>query len=379
MQTEEAPPQIAKEGVSDSDVAFDFQAHERAAIADYFPRHAFYQDLASVVKRILEEAIKRRGIKVLSVFARAKDPGSLGKKAVQRDELDPAKPKYPRPLEQITDLAGVRIITYFPDTLAQIDQVLSDEFRIVERSDKGAKLIEEERLGYQSIHYLVKLSQARSQLPEYEPFADDITEIQVRTILQHAWAEIEHDIRYKSASVIPSEIKHRFMALAGMLEIGDREFQAIQDADRELTADALSKVEGGELAGVEITPDALKAFLDKKLGPDGRMSEYSYNWTARMLKGLGFATLEQVEECISDYDDDLLSRTLYHTRLGQLGRFECMLLTGMGENFIQRHPYTHESWFQSYQARSLERLKEQGIPVRAYNPLVAGRSDNVTG
>lgn len=51
---------------------------------------------------------------------------------------------------QITDLAGVRIITYFPSTRDEIDFLMAEEFRVVERSDKGAELIEEDRFGYKA-------------------------------------------------------------------------------------------------------------------------------------------------------------------------------------------------------------------------------------
>ncbi len=239
----------------------------------------------------------------------------------------------------------------------------------MERSDKGAELIEDERFGYQSIHYLVKLTSRRARLPEYDPFADSIAEIQVRTILQHAWAEIEHDIQYKSALVIPAEIRRRFMSLAGMLEIADREFQGIQDADKTLTKEARSRVEGGQLGQVEITPDALRAFLDKRLGPDGRISDFSYDWTARFLKKLGFRTLEQVEKCIRGYDDDRLSRVASHSRHGQTTRFEYMLLAGMGESYIRRHPFVGESWYGRADRDRLDRFKAGGIEIRGYDPL----------
>ena len=248
--------------------------------------------------------------------------------------------------------------------------MLADEFRIVERSDKGAELIQDDRFGYQSIHYLVKFTSLRSRLPEYEPFANAIAEIQIRTILQHAWAEIEHDIQYKSASVIPTEIRRRFMALAGMLELADREFQAIQNADRQLTVEARSRVAGGQLSQVEITPDALKAFLDKKLGTDGRMSEFSYDWTARLLKKLGFRTLEQVERCISGYDDDRLSRFAIGSRLGQTARFEYMLLAGMGEHYIRRHTFAGEPWYERRVQEELERFKKAGVDIHDYDPLM---------
>jgi hypothetical protein len=160
------------------------------------------------------------------------------------------------------------------------------------------------------------------------------------------------------------------MALAGMLEIADREFQAIQNADKQLTQEARSRVEGGQLSQVEITPDALKAFLDKKLGVDGRMSEFSYDWTARLLKRLGFRTLEQVEQCISGYDDDRLSRIASGSRLGQTARFEYMLLAGMGEHYIRRHTFAGEPWYEGREREYLERFKKAGVEIRDYDPLM---------
>ena len=251
-----------------------------------------------------------------------------------------------------------------------IDEIVRGEFQVVERSDKGAELIEEDKFGYQSIHYLVKLTSDRARLPECDPFADAVTEIQVRTILQHAWAEIEHDIQYKSASVIPVEIRRRFMSLAGMLEIADREFQAIQDADRTLTEQARTRVKEGQLDDrVEITPDALKAYLDKTLGPDGRMKDWSYHWTTRLLKKLGFRNLKQVARCIEGFDDTRLSRIASGSRQGQLTRFEYLLLAGMGEQYIQRHPWMGEAWYGERDRRALAQFKSQGVIVRDYDPL----------
>jgi putative GTP pyrophosphokinase len=87
---------------------FDFQEHERVAVAEYLKRQSHYADLASVISRIVEECLKKREIKIHSVQHRAKDANSLGRKATIPSELDPNRPKYDRPLEQITDLAGVK-------------------------------------------------------------------------------------------------------------------------------------------------------------------------------------------------------------------------------------------------------------------------------
>jgi putative GTP pyrophosphokinase len=347
---------------------FDFETHEQTAVTQYLRKVRFYQDLAEAAKNITEEALKRRNILVHSIQARAKDPRSFGKKAAKPSKNDPNKPMYPSPLTEITDQAAIRIITFFPRTIEKINELLCAEFRVIEYSDKGESLIEEERFGYLSVHYLVTLSNNRRYLPEYQRFETAKVEVQVRTILQHAWAEIEHDIQYKSSLTIPRDIKRRFMALAGLLEIADREFQSIQEADRDLTERAESLIAEGKLNQVEITPSALRIYLDKRLGTDGRMSTFSYDWTAQLLLRLGFNTLEEVEKCVQPYNDDQLSRLIDGTRQGQLTRFEYMLLAGMGSGFIERHPWHLEVWFIERRKAILEKLAENGVEVGSFEP-----------
>lgn len=348
---------------------FDFARHEQAAVTEYLRVASFYGDLANAAKRIADEAVKRRQIQVHSVQARAKDPSSFGKKAAKPSKNDPSRPMYLKPLEEITDQAAIRIITFFPRAIQEIDQMLKEEFSVIEHFDKGESLIDEERFGYQSVHYLVTLNRIRISLPEYKQFETAKVEIQVRTILQHAWAEIEHDIQYKSSSTIPRNIKRRFMSLAGLLEIADREFQEIQDADRKLTTQAVDLISAGDLQTVEITPNALKSYLDKKIGSDGRMSDFSYDWTVRLLLRLGFTSLDQVDKCIEPYDHDRISRLIDGTRQGQLTRFEYMLLAGMGKKFIERHPWALELWFPERRTKNLEKLSEAKILIGFYDPV----------
>lgn len=353
---------------------FDFEQHEQAAIAAYQKVHSYYSGLAEVMKRILIESIKNRKILTHSVEGRAKDPLSFGKKAAKPSENDPNLPRYPNPLSDIKDMAGIRIITYFPSTQVDIDKMIEAEFRIIEKSDKGAELIEEDKFGYKSIHYLVKIHKKRASLPEYSQYADSIAEIQVRTILQHAWAEIEHDIQYKSSSIIPPEIHRRFSSLAGLLEIADREFQGIQDDDRKQRESDASKIQDGDLENVLITPNSLKIFLDKRFGPDGRLSDFSYEWTVRLLKKLGFSSLSQIETCIGEYNDYEISRIAKATRQGQTTRFELLLLAGMGENYIKRHIFATEAWFGASDRLLLEEFKQRGIKAGDYDPLAPKES-----
>jgi putative GTP pyrophosphokinase len=154
-----------------------------------------------------------------------------------------------------------------------------------------------------------------------------------------------------------------------MLEIADREFQGIQDADERLTVDARTSIKRGDLQGVEITPDALKVFLDNKLGSDGRISEWSYNCDVRLLKLLGFSDLRQVEKAISPYNDDLLSSLAWNSRQGQTSRFELMRLAALGEKFIDRHFWRDQAWFVGRSPDQLGKFNAGNIPIGIFDPL----------
>lgn len=348
--------------------SFDFEAHRLRATADFQKVEPLYKEFAEVLRNLLLEAFKANHIQVHSIEARAKAVDSFGRKAFAPSEEDPSKPKYPNPLADMTDLAGARVITFFPRTLQDVDGVIRKEFDVTEKSDRAQVLIKEERFGYASVHYLVRLKDNRTSLLEYRRFTGLVAEIQVRTILQHAWAEIEHDIQYKSADTIPNDIRRRFMSLAGMLEIADREFQAIQDDDERLRLLARKSVQEGRLDEVEITPDALRTYLDKKLGPDGRMTEFSYEFTARLLRTLRFNDFQQIDECIGTYDDDHLSRVVWGTRQGQITRFEFMLLASIGNNYAKFHLWRDQEWFVKSCADKLAKFREAGIPPGSYLP-----------
>ena len=345
---------------------FNFAEHRSIAVEEYLHIRPRYEAFARVVREILMQALTSNAIEVNSVEARAKDPESFGAKAETPSENDPRYPKYDYPLNDITDLAGVRVITFFPRTVESVGTCIHQEFEVIEHMDLSRALLQEERFGYQSEHYLVRLGSNRTVLPEYEQHRGLVAEVQVRTILQHAWAEIEHDIQYKSSTTIPNMIRRRFMALAGTLEIADREFQAIQDEDKRLKELARNSVEEGVLDQVEITADALRSYLDIRVGSDARVSDFSYEYMARVVRRLGFTTIEQVDACIKDYDDDRLSRIAWQHRQGPISRFEDTLLAGMGAIFIERRTDSHTA--KSFREAMLAKFKENGIPIGDYDP-----------
>jgi len=351
---------------------FDFELHKRNAIESYRQTKPMYEAYCTILKTILTKCIEHKKIKYHSIEARAKDIEKFGDKATIPAIENNNEPKYKNPLSEITDMAGVRIITFFPVTIEEIDKVINDEFNVIEKSNKNDLLEKEEKFGYQSVHYLVKLNDERNRLSEYVNFNGLIAEIQVRTILQHSWAEIEHDIEYKTSITIPKSIKRRFLALAGLLEIADREYQSIQNDNEALKEQSRKSVKSGKLNEIEITGDSLKAYLDKKYGTDGRMKKFSYEYTASTLIKIGFRNLKQIDECVKHYDDDSISRILWDTRRGQLNRFEDVIYAALGEQIIKCHPWCdtqkpdHLFWRKSF-TRQLVELKSAGIEIGKYN------------
>ncbi len=348
-------------------MTFDFDAHRKASVDAYNRKRGLYDEFAQTLKEILQVAVSNHTLKIHSIEARPKTLESFAKKVVTPLETNPELPKYEHPLEQITDLAGVRVITFFPRTVEEICKIIEQEFDIVERTDHSTSLLQQEKFGYQSVHFVIQLNSNRLALSEYRKFSNLKAELQVRTILQHAWDEIEHDITFKSSVAMPTGIRRSLSALAGMLEIADREFQRIQEEDKSQRYKAKQDVEKGLLEEVEITPDALQAYLDKHLGTDARISDFSYDLTVRVLRKLGFGNFSQVDECIKGYNGDKLSQIAYGSRQGQISRFEYMLLAGMGNNFITKHPW-QETWYVNGQKTLLEKFRGAGITIGSYNP-----------
>ena len=162
-------------------------------------------------------------IKVHSVSSRTKESKSFNKK-ISKVEKEYTK------LTQITDISGARIICLFADQVDEIAKVIGDNFTIYPdlSVDKRA-ILDPDRFGYLSLHYVVTLTKERVELQEYKRYDGLFCEIQIRSILQHAWAEIEHDLGYKSNVEIPRELKRRFYRLAGLLELADDEFDNLQN------------------------------------------------------------------------------------------------------------------------------------------------------
>ncbi|HAT4112086.1 hypothetical protein WHY34_04515 [Clostridium perfringens] len=164
-----------------------------------------------------------------------------------------------------------------------------------------------DRFGYLSLHYVVSLKENRLSLPEYSVFKGLKLEIQIRSISQHTWAEIEHDLGYKSESVVPREIRRDFCRLAGLLELVDKEFIEIRDKLEIYKKDVEMKIREDK-EEVLIDEVSLRSYIDfsKNIKELNKKICESINGifvstpdliasTVKELKWVGFQTIKDID------------------------------------------------------------------------------------
>lgn len=176
--------------------------------------------LTESVITVFENLLKANNIDFLAVTGRTKDKKSALEKIDRKG--------YKKPEEQMTDLSGIRVILYFESDVDKVSKLISDSFGVdIDNSLDKSKVLSKDQIGYRSVHFVCTLGDARSTLPEYSKLTELKFEVQVRTVLQHAWAELAHDSNYKFSGTLPPEIERKLYLYAGMLEIADKGFDEL--------------------------------------------------------------------------------------------------------------------------------------------------------
>ncbi|HNF04625.1 MAG TPA: bifunctional ribonuclease/(p)ppGpp synthase [Mycobacterium sp.] len=289
------------------------------AVARYADRRpaliATTEHYLALVTRLLDDA----GINYLSVTARTKSVASFAAKA---DRSVHGRRLYTDPSTQITDQVGVRIITYLREDVTAVGNLLADELQVLADLDMGQVTAREGRWGYASRHMLVRVD------GETQPAS-----VQVRTVLQHAWAEFEHDIRYKGT--IPEqdapELDRRFTLAAGLLELADREFTEIRDRLRASMADDRTPA----ATGAGIATPVLATYLGHRFPEAGWSRTEHYAWMSDLLGELGILTLDSLEELLNNLDTDAVNQKMdYRFPAGAVRRLDDALLSAFGDRYV---------------------------------------------
>ncbi len=255
-----------------------------------------YEELAKNLKQALERFLNDADIEVLDVQYRIKDFLSFWEK-IQRKG-------YEDPLQEVEDICGLRIICYYPSDLDRISSLINREFNVLESMNKVG-LLEPDKFGYRSIHFIVIIKDDWLHAPNYRGLDSLKAEIQVRTVLMHAWADIEQKLAYKKKEYVPDRLRRRLSRLSAMFEEADEQLASLIEEREEYREYLLSdevKRSGRFDVTQELNLDSLQAFLDYYF-PD---RQKSVRGTSSLLdevieQGVSIKDLVEGYETIKDF------------------------------------------------------------------------------
>jgi len=228
--------------------------HGQALLSQFREERPKYKWLSEQVYLMLQHTLAQQGIELNSLEHRVKTEASLAGKIERKGS------KY-HELSDITDLVGVRVVTFYTDDVDKVAAIVKDLFKVDwKNSVDKRKLHQLDSFGYNSLHYICQLKEGSA------PF-----EIQIRTALQHVWSAIEHDIGYKGAVKLPPEYRRQFSRLAGMLELADDEFSRLRTTMTEYRRQIQTLVKSGRLEEVPLSSDSFASFLE--LRPFDRLNQ----------------------------------------------------------------------------------------------------------
>ena len=296
--------------------------------------------LEATVAELLRNTLDDSGLVVTAVTTRIKTEQSLAGKLERKGH------KY-NSLEDITDLVGARVITFYTDDVDRIASIAEKLFEIdwTNSVDKR-KLHQLDSFGYNSLHYICRMSGYHYRF-----------ELQLRTTLQHAWASINHDSGYKSDIDIPGEYKRRINRLAGLLELADDEFSRIRAELTDYRRRVQKLVQNGKLDDVSLDSDTFRSYmqarplesLTRRIAAinQAEIQEAPPDRYLRVFKELNCKTLGDVNRLIKQYEDDayLLARhQLGNTDIDIISSaiglqnicIVCVLSTGGGKIGLER-------------------------------------------
>jgi putative GTP pyrophosphokinase len=196
-----------------------------------------YKDARILVTRDLEAQLEAKFSHLnsrLLVKGRLKDFASFYKKYIGILKTRAGGGESSGPPE-ITDLIGLRVVCPFLEDMKEAERIIKDNYEVAEIEHKGAGYSFKE-FGYESTHFLVKIPP--SILKDRGDCRCQIAEVQVRTILQDAWAEVEHELVYKAEfTPFDEPMKRKLAAVNASLSLADTIFQEIRGYQRQLNGE----------------------------------------------------------------------------------------------------------------------------------------------
>lgn len=286
--------------------------HSEMILDEYREKRPLFEKLQAVVDGEIRRIVADNHLYVTAMESRIKKEKSLAGK------LELKGHKYAT-LSDITDILGCRIITFYTEEVDKIAALIEKNFEVDwENSVDKRRLLDLDRFGYMSLHYICRLPLERCEDPEMHEYR---FEVQMRTALQHVWATINHDLGYKTDIEIPREHLRNMNRIAGMLELADEQFSRIRMEITDYRRQVQALVADGDFDRVPLDGDTFRSYLE--LNPFHKLADriasinqaeiYRDNLMPylQVLLRMGFKTLGDLERLLHDYSDDAYQLALH--------------------------------------------------------------------
>jgi ppGpp synthetase/RelA/SpoT-type nucleotidyltranferase len=278
----------------------------------YESRKPAFERLASEVEFALQTTTGREGIKVHSVTSRLKSVESIAEKARSK-ELDD-------PLVEVDDVVGIRVVALFLSDLPRLDELIRSSFEIHTSEDK-VNDGDPASFGYMSVHYVAVLGDQHLG-PRYDDLEGIQFEIQTRTVVMDAWANVSHHLDYKGASSIPEDLRKDFFALSGLFYVADQHFEIFADRARQSQQRAKQDLHKDPDEVVAINLDTVEAFLEERYRKRRHADRASISEFVEEITRMGYTDIPTLGEALDrgspnflDYEKDIVSFTERHEPL----------------------------------------------------------------
>lgn len=233
-------------------------------------------------------------------------------------------------ISELDDFVGIRIILLFKRDLNLVTECLKSNFIILHEEDKLDDL-DEDKFGYQSRHYIIKIPNAWLQVPTYSKFGTFKAEVQVRTLAQHIWAAASHKLQYKHERSVPLQLRRAINRASAMLEVIDLEFERILiEREGYINDIEVEMVRDNELSNERtLDIESLKLVASKYLPPENAGGGEDYDSLLSDIRKRGVNTVGELIAIIEEQFEQVMieERRLAALKLEQLNNGQEILGT----------------------------------------------------
>ena len=285
----------------------------------YVESLSLYEEYATRIRNLIQDLVEIEGVEFYAIEGWAKPPAELLTllSSLEENELSGV------------DLVTVRVLLRFPEDVLKIEEVVKSEFAIdSSRSVPSSGLEDPYRFGYPAVVYILSLSHIRAGLREWAKYKNLSFRLELRTMLQEAWATIFPKVNQTVGSISEKKLTRELVLLAALLEKADQGFLSLRN---EIKDEALLVPPSNQIgAAKKASLDAEKLFTDEELynlfrddssilarwnsavleagfpafTPSADYLRESFNYLCNILRVAGIDTLSDVKKFLADLEND---------------------------------------------------------------------------